>query len=86
MNYETAYYEAMRAEAVKERDVARRERNSASDWNGYLGGACVALLLTLLYVCMQRNPLPLAKPCPSPGVMQLDPTTIWAQATEVVEL
>jgi hypothetical protein len=60
----------------------RRESDSARHLNHYLIVACFTLLLTLLYVCMQRNPLPLAKPCPSPGVMQLDPTTVRATGSD----
>jgi hypothetical protein len=62
--------------------VARGDRARA--WNGYLAGAAVLLFIALIWSC--TRPAPVAPPCPASGVMQLDPTTVRARATESVEI
>lgn len=64
--------------------VLRRHYDRAQAWNHYLAGACVALLMGLLYFALKAPPAP--APCPASGVMQLDPTTVRARALESVEL
>lgn len=51
----------------------------------WLAGAAFALFVALLYVCSLDPPAP-ALECPASGVMQLDPTTVRARASEAVEI
>ncbi len=62
---------------IDERDSSRK---AALCW----GLACVFMFVALVWVC--RHPADTALECPAPGVMQLDPTTVRARATESVEL
>lgn len=84
-DYSVEYYRAVAEQNQKARDAAVRLARKTSDWNAYLIGATVALFLTLLYVCVHYQPV-IAAPCMSSGVMQLDPTTIRARQTEVIEI
>lgn len=65
----------------------RHERDSARAWTHYLAGACVALLLGLLYFALKGPGMPHALSCPNQReVMHLDPTRIQSPALETVEL
>lgn len=67
-------------------DDLSAQRDRARSNCTYLWGACVVLFLALLYVGMNPPKRAPVNECPSPGVMQLDPTTIRARALESVEL
>jgi hypothetical protein len=67
---------------ILERNRLLGERDRARAWNGYLAGAAVLLFTALIWSCTA----PVAPPCPTSGVMQLDPTTVRARASESVEI
>jgi hypothetical protein len=58
------------------------ERDSARKTAQYLGGAAVLLFAALIWSCTRSAPK--VVPCPASGVMQLDPTTVRARASESV--
>lgn len=65
----------------------QRERDNARSWNQYLGGACVLLFVALLFVASHPTRLTKTAPvCPQSGVMHLDPSSVRARQSEVIEL
>jgi hypothetical protein len=60
------------------------QRDSARKTAQYFGGAAVLLFIALIWSC--TRPAPVAAPCPASGVMQLDPTTVRARASESVDI
>jgi hypothetical protein len=71
-----AHHEAERAKA-KALDSARKTAQ-------YFAGAAWLLFALLIWTWMR--PAPVAARCPASGVMQLDPTTVRARATESIEI
>lgn len=83
-NLTARYHLAVAKEAIQDHRALEIQRDRAHAWNQVLGGACTALMLAVLYVLTQE-PAP-ALECPASGVMQLDPTTVRARASEAVEI
>jgi hypothetical protein len=68
---------AARSAALHERDRAEK---SALMWR------LIALVFFIAMIWVCARPANVAAACPASGVMQLDPTTVRARASEVVEI